>query len=240
MSPTRPRDDSPSGSARILVVDDEVSIADLVATALRFTGFEVMTAETGRAALAAIQGFAPSLVILDVMLPDMDGFEVCRRMRQDGETAPVIFLTARDGDEDKLAGFDGGGDDYVTKPFGLEELIARIRAVLRRAGGIADDEIRSLTYADLELDEVSHRVTRNGKAIELSPTEFRLLRFLMLNSERVVSKDQILDHVWQYDFGGNANVVETYISYLRRKVDGVEPHLIRTIRGFGYTLRLEA
>ncbi|RIK07247.1 MAG: DNA-binding response regulator [Acidobacteria bacterium] len=224
---------------RILVVDDEPSITDLVSTALKFVGFGVATAGNGRDALAMLQRFEPDLVILDVMLPDVDGFELCSRMRASGEQVPVIFLTARDEDDDKISGLEQGGDDYVTKPFSLEELVARVRAVLRRSGKVEPDQPERLSCGDLVIDTATHRVLRGGAEIELSPTEFRLLRFLMINSGKVVSKSEILDHVWQYDFGGNANVVETYISYLRRKVDQGKPKLIQTVRGFGYSLRPE-
>lgn len=227
--------------ARILVVDDEVAIADLVATALKFVGFDVRTAVTGREALAVAADYSPDLVVLDVMLPDIDGFAVLQRLRASGARTPVIFLTARDEHEDKIRGFTVGGDDYITKPFSLEELIARVRAVLRRTKG-GSDQGRSgrYRYADLELDEETRRVWRGGKPIRLTPTEFRLLRYLLLNAERVLTKEQILDHVWQYDFVGDAGVVETYISYLRKKIDDREPKLIHTVRGFGYTLRVEA
>ncbi len=226
------------GAAKVLVVDDEEYIRDLVSSALRIAGFESHTAPDGMRGLASVSANTPDLVILDVGLPGIDGFEVCRRMRSDGDDTPVIFLTARDTAEDKVSGFTKGGDDYLTKPFSLEELVARVRAVLRRARGEPRDENR-LQYADLELDEDTMRVTRAGRAVALSPTEFKLLRFLLVNRERVVSKSQILDHVWQYDFGGSGGVVENYISYLRKKVDDVEPRLIHTVRGFGYVLRTE-
>ena len=224
-------------SARVLVVDDESSITDLVATVLRYEGFGVQTAETGRAALAAVTSFRPHLVVLDVMLPDLDGFEVQRRLAADGLRVPILFLTARDSTEDKVRGLTMGADDYVTKPFSLEELVARVRAILRRA---RDETAVSshLVFADLEMDEDTHEVWRGDRPIDLSPTEFNLLRYLMLNAKKVVSKAQILDHVWRYDFGGDASVVETYVSYLRRKVDVEEPKLIHTIRGVGYSLRL--
>ncbi len=224
-------------SSRILVVDDEASITDLVATVLRYEGFEVRTADTGRRALEAVAAFRPHLVILDIMLPDLDGFEVQRRLAEAGERVPILFLTARDATEDKVRGLTAGADDYVTKPFSLEELVARVRAVLRRTGRAAPGSSR-LRFADLELDEETHEVWRGERPIELSPTEFNLLRYLMLNARKVVSKAQILDHVWRYDFGGDAGVVETYISYLRRKIDVEEPKLIHTIRGVGYSLRL--
>ena len=223
-------------SARILVVDDEPSITDLVATVLRYEGFQVETAPTGRRALRTVTAFRPHLVVLDVMLPDLDGFEVQRRLAADGLRTPILFLTARDATEDKVRGLTMGADDYVTKPFSLEELVARVRAILRRTGS-AEGSSR-LSFADLELDEDTHEVWRGERAIDLSPTEFNLLRYLLLNATKVVSKAQILDHVWRYDFGGDANVVETYVSYLRRKVDIEQPKLIHTIRGVGYTIRL--
>ncbi len=222
--------------ARVLVVDDEDSITDLVATALRYVGFEVAVAANGRQALERAATFRPELVVLDVMLPDLDGFEVVRRLRADGVRVPIVFLTARDATEDKVAGLTIGGDDYVTKPFSLEELVARVRAVLRRTGGGPEQSGR-LQIADLELDEDSHQVWRAGQPVELTATEFKLLRYLMMNARRVLSKAQILDHVWNYDFGGDGSIVETYISYLRKKVDASEPRLIQTVRGVGYTLR---
>ncbi len=237
------RGDRPEGAARadpaprILVVDDEPSITELVATVLRYEGFRVEVAATGHGALAAATAMRPHLVVLDVMLPDIDGFEVQRRLTADGLRVPTLFLTARDATEDKVRGLTMGADDYVTKPFSLEELVARVRAILRRTGG---EEAASgrLAFADLELDEDTHEVHRGGRPIELSPTEFNLLRYLMLNATKVVSKAQILDHVWRYDFGGDGSIVESYISYLRRKVDAWEPKLIHTIRGVGYSLRL--
>jgi two-component system, OmpR family, response regulator len=225
-------------SARVLVVDDEASITDLVATVLRYEGFDVQVAGNGWDALRAAQSFAPDLVILDLMLPDHDGFEIHRRMRDRGMQSPVIFLTARDATEDKVRGLTLGGDDYVTKPFSLEELVARIRAVLRRAGGGREQEPSRLRFEDLEMDEDSHEVRRGTRVIELRPTEYNLLRFMLLNPRRVLSKQQILDHVWHYDFGGDTNVVETYVSYLRKKLDVDAPPLIHTVRGFGYMLRL--
>jgi two-component system OmpR family response regulator len=229
---------TPSRDTRILVVDDEPNITDLLATALRFVGFDVAIANTGRAALDAAVSFAPDLVVLDVMLPDYDGFEVCARLRADGVKAPVVFLTARDDTEDKVHGLRMGGDDYVTKPFSLEELIARIEAVLRRASGESAATSARLEYADLVMDVEQHQVWRAGEPVSLSPTEFRLLRYLLANPNRVLSKAQILDHVWEYDFDGDGNVVETYISYLRRKIDPLGAPLIQTVRGVGYTLRL--
>lgn len=223
---------------RVLVVDDESNITDLVATVLRYEGFDVQTAATGRDALKAVTSFRPALVVLDIMLPDLDGFEVQRQLADNGGKIPVVFLTAKDGTEDKVRGLTMGADDYVTKPFSLEELVARVRAVLRRANGPDKTASGRLQFADLEMDEESHEVWRANEAIELTPTEFTLLRYLLLNAKRVLSKAQILDHVWHYDFAGDANVVETYISYLRKKVDKFDPPLIHTIRGVGYCLRL--
>ena len=224
---------------RILVVDDEPNIRELLATSLRFAGFEIHTAADGASALRLAREVLPDLVLLDVMLPDMDGFTVTTRMREKGQTMPVLFLTARDDTQDKITGLTVGGDDYVTKPFSLEEVIARIRAVLRRTrGDDAADDDAVLRFADLELDDDTHEVRRAGRLIDLSPTEFKLLRYLMLNPNRVLSKAQILDHVWEYDFNGDAGIVESYISYLRRKIDpySTEP-LIQTKRGFGYMLK---
>jgi len=230
-----------STTQRILVVDDENSISDLIATSLRFVGFDVRTAATGSEALTIAEEFKPHALILDVMLPDQNGFEVCRQIRQDGHSVGVLFLTAKDSVEDKIAGLTIGGDDYVTKPFSLEELVARLRALLRRIGATTDDgDDEKVRFADLELDEATHEVRRAGNLIELSPTEFLLLRYLMINADRVVSKSQILDHVWQYDFRGDAGIVETYISYLRKKIDIFDPPLIHTVRGVGYRLRLPA
>ncbi len=223
--------------ARILVVDDEPNITDLVATAMRYEGFEVDTAYDGRTGLDKAVSFRPQLLVLDVMLPDLDGFEVARRLRQEGRRVPILFLTARDATEDKVRGLTLGGDDYVTKPFSLEELLARVRAVLRRVTASPEEESK-LRFADLELDEETREVFRGATPIELTPTEFKLLRYLMLNPRRVLSKAQILDHVWEYDFGGDANVVETYISYLRKKIDSLGQPLIHTLRGAGYSLRV--
>jgi two-component system, OmpR family, response regulator len=219
---------------RILVVDDEPRITDLVAMALRYEGFDVATAGTGRVGLKLVEEFRPALIVLDVMLPDMDGFAVTERLAADRVKVPVLFLTARDAVEDKVRGLTLGGDDYVTKPFSIEELVARIRALLRRTDPVA--ESGPLVFVDLELDEETHEVRRAGTTVELTATEFRLLRYLMQNAPRVLSKAQILDHVWQYDFGGDANIVETYVSYLRRKVEGIGPPLIHTVRGVGYRL----
>ncbi len=224
--------------ARLLVVDDEPNIRDLLATSLRFAGFEVFTASTGNEAIREATENQPDLIVLDVMLPDMDGFTVTRRLRDRGEEYPILFLTARDETKDKVTGLTVGGDDYVTKPFSLEEVVARIRAVLRRThGGHEADVDSSLVVGDLRLDEDSHEVHRGDVAIELSPTEFKLLRYLMLNAGRVVSKTQILDHVWDYDWSGEVGIVESYISYLRRKIDVMGDPMIHTKRGIGYVLR---
>jgi len=227
-----------SEGVRVLVVDDEPNITDLVATALRYERFEVEVAHTGREALKAVSSFRPDLMVLDVMLPDWDGFEVTKRLADQRERVPVLFLTARDATSDRVRGLTLGGDDYVTKPFSLEELIARIRAILRRTGGSNDSAAR-LTYADLQMDDDMHQVRRAGRSIELTATEYNLLRYLLANAPRVLSKSQILDHVWNYDFGGEGNVVETYVSYLRKKVDREGPSLIHTVRGVGYCLRLQ-
>ncbi len=223
---------------RVLVVDDEPNITELVSIGLRYEGFDVSSAHDGRGALRAVRELKPELVILDVTMPDIDGLEVVRRMRAENIWMPVIFLTARDAVEDKIAGLTVGGDDYIAKPFSLDELVARVRAAVRRNHLAARrEESGVLRYADLVLDEDRLEVSRGSRLISLTPTEFRLLRFLMLNAGRVLSKAQILDHVWQYDFGGDGNVVETFISYLRKKIDVEEPPLIQTVRGFGYTLR---
>ena len=224
-----------SRTQQVLVVDDEPSIVDAVATALRYEGFEVRVAGTGRSALSAAQEAPPDLIVLDVMLPDLDGLEVTRRLRSDGIKVPILFLTARDSIDDKLAGLAIGGDDYVTKPFSLAEVVARTRAILRRTQGDAD--VRSLRFADVVMDEDTHQVWRAGTPINLTATEFSLLRFFLQNPKRVLSKTQILDHVWHYDFGGDSNVVETYVSYLRKKLDALGPPLIHTIRLVGYALR---
>ena len=230
----------PINGQRILVVDDEPSISDLISTSLRFVGFDVRTAATGSQALSVAEEFKPHAIILDVMLPDQDGFEVCRQIRNEGFNVGVLFLTAKDGMEDKVAGLTIGGDDYMTKPFSLEELVARLRALLRRIGvvEIDHDDDEKIRFADLELDEATHEVRRAGNLLDLSPTEFLLTRYLLINSDRVVSKAQILDHVWEYDFRGDAGIVETYISYLRKKIDIYEPPLIHTVRGVGYRLRV--
>lgn len=224
---------------RILVVDDEPNINDLVSTSLKFSGFEVRSATNGVEALIIAEEFKPHALVLDVMMPGMNGFQVCEKLRKDGLKIGVLFLTAKDSTDDKVAGLTIGGDDYMVKPFSLEELIARVRAILRRTGEIEiniDDEL--IRFADLELNEATREVRRGGQLIELSPTEFTLLRYLLINADRVVSKAQILDHVWQYDFRGDAGIVETYISYLRKKIDTYEPQLIYTVRGVGYRLRL--
>lgn len=225
--------------ARLLVVEDDPNILELLSASLRFAGFDVATATSGSAALSAAKTHRPDLVVLDIMLPDLDGFEVIRLLREGGTRTPVVFLTARDATDDKIRGLTLGGDDYVTKPFSLEELTARIRAVLRRSTSGEQAPAR-LTFADLELDEEAHEVHRAGQRVQLSPTEFKLLRYLMLNANRVLSKAQILDHVWNYDFRGDDNIVESYISYLRRKVDNTQPRLIHTLRGVGYVLRKPA
>jgi two-component system OmpR family response regulator len=240
-SPTTPE-------ARLVVVDDEPNIRELLSTSLRFAGFEVHAAADGAGALQLVRDLEPDLVVLDVMLPDMDGFQVTHRMRATGRHTPVLFLTAKDDTQDKVQGLTVGGDDYVTKPFSLEEVVARIRAVLRRTQIGPPEDDATLRVGDLELDEDSHEVRRAGVEVDLSPTEFKLLRYLMLNAGRVLSKAQILDHVWQYDWGGDANIVESYISYLRRKIDALKvtgpdgdevtlPPMIHTKRGVGYLLR---
>jgi two-component system, OmpR family, response regulator len=221
---------------RVLVVDDEPNIVDVVSMALRYQGFEVESASTGAEALAAASAFRPHLMLLDVMLPDMEGFDVATRLGAQRADIPIIFLTARDATEDKVRGLTAGGDDYVTKPFSLEELIARIRTVLRRTGA-AEPDSSKLVFEDLELDDDTHEVTRAGAPVDLTATEYRLLRYLMLNPRRVLTRAQILDHVWDYDFGGDARVLETYVSYLRKKLDVHGPSLIHTVRGVGYALR---
>ena len=224
---------------RILVVDDESSISDLISTSLRFVGFDVRTAANGAQALQIAEEFKPHSMVLDVMLPDLDGFEVCKQIRNEGVESGVLFLTAKDGMDDKVKGLTLGGDDYMTKPFSLEELVARLRALLRRTGVTQiDQDEEKIRFADLELDEATHEVRRAGQLLDLSPTEFLLIRYLLINADRVVSKSQILDHVWQYDFRGDAGIVETYISYLRKKIDIFNPPLIHTIRGVGYRLRM--
>jgi two-component system OmpR family response regulator len=226
------------GAARLLVVDDEPDIVELLSASLRFAGFEVGTAASGQEALSVAATFRPDLVILDVMMPGLDGFSVLSRLRGEGHQVPVLFLTARDATEDKVRGLTTGADDYVTKPFSLSEVIARIGAVLRRARAEVEAPAGRLAYADVELDDDTHEVWKAGQLVALSPTEFKLLRYFLTNPKRVLSKAQILDHVWNYDFNGEANVVEAYVSYLRRKIDTSEPRLLHTLRGVGYVMRL--
>jgi len=228
--------DTPTPGQRILVVDDEPSIVDAVATALRYEGFEVDEALTGRAALSAVTQREPDLIVLDWMLPDLDGIEVGRRLRERGFKTAILFLTAKDSTENKVEALRAGGDDYVTKPFSLAEIVARVQAILRRTGSALPGDV--LRYADLVLDEQRHEVFRGETQIELTGTEFSLLRYFLLNPRRVLSKGQILQNVWRYNFGGNSNVVETYVSYLRKKLDAVGPPLIRTVRQAGYMLEL--
>jgi two-component system OmpR family response regulator len=225
----------PMAPARLLLVDDEDNLRSMLEAALRHSGFEVHPVANGRDAIDAVPEVDPDLIVLDVMLPDLDGFDVCKRLRQTGDRTPVLFLTAKDATEDKVRGLTMGGDDYLVKPFSLEELVARISAVLRRTG--VDPTGHELRCGDLSMDDDAHLVLKAGHEVNLSPTEYNLLRYLLLNRNRVVSKAQILDHVWHYDFGGDGGVVETYIGYLRRKLDTGEPRLIQTIRGVGYTLR---
>jgi two-component system, OmpR family, response regulator len=228
--------ENPQLRQRVLVVDDERSITDAVATVLRYEGFEVEEVFTGRAALAAAQDKPPDLIVLDVMLPDLDGLEVTRRLRADGLHVPVLFLTARDSTEDKVTGLTLGGDDYMTKPFSLAEIVARVRAILRRTGEEVPADNR-LRFADIELDDDTHQVWRSGTPVPLTAKEFNLLRFFMLNPRRVLGKSQIIDHVWHYDFEGDHNLVETYVSYLRKKLDKHGPPLLHTVRLVGYVLR---
>ena len=233
----------PARAARVLVVDDEPNISALLSATLRLVEFEVRVVDSGHRALVAVEDFEPDLVVLDVMLPDLDGFDVAKRLRATGSRVPVLFLTARDAVEDRISGLSAGADDYVTKPFSLEEVVLRIRAILRRsqpelAGDAAPADTGVLRYADLELDEDAHEVRRAGRLIDLSPTEFNLLKYLLINAGRVVSKAQILDRVWKYDFGGDGRIVESYVYYLRRKIDKTDPPLIHTVRGVGYALRL--
>jgi len=234
---TKMTEEQTGEAVRVLVVDDEPNIVDVISMALRYEGFEVAAAVTGADAIATVSTFRPHLMLLDIMLPDMEGFDVARRLSDEGAGVPIVFLTARDATEDKVRGLTMGGDDYVTKPFSLEELVARIRTILRRAGHAAGQSNR-LTFGDLELDEDTREVMRDGRQIELTATEYRLLRYLMLNPRRVLTRAQLLDHVWNYDFAGDARVLETYISYLRKKVDNGGPSLIHTVRGVGYALRL--
>ena len=226
-----------STKPRVLVVDDEDNISFLVESALQLDGIETAKVADGHAALAAVRTFHPHAIVLDVNMPGIDGFEVLRRLRTDGDQTPVVFLTARDALDDRVQGLTSGADDYVVKPFAIAELVARVRIALRHAGASAADTVIAL--ADLELDQDAHRVTRAGQAIALSPTEYKLLRYLLLNAGRVLSRAQILDHVWAYDFDGDSSVVETYMSYLRRKVDHLEPKLLHTVRGVGYCMRVE-
>jgi two-component system OmpR family response regulator len=221
---------------RVLVVDDEPNIVDVITMALRFLGFAVESAASGAEALAAVERFRPHIMVLDVMLGDMEGFEVARRLGAQRSRVPIVFLTARDAVEDRIRGLTLGGDDYVTKPFSLEELVARIRSILRRSGLAGADSSR-LTFEDLELDDDAHEVVRGGEHVDLTATEYRLLRYFMLNPRRVLTRTQLLEHVWDYDFGGDARVLETYVSYLRRKLDVHGPPLIHTVRGVGYALR---
>lgn len=224
--------------ARILVVDDEPMIVELLSVSLRYQGFEVATAGSGTAGLDRAKVFRPDALIVDVMMPGMDGFGLLRRLRADGIDAPVLFLTARDDIEDKITGLTLGADDYVTKPFSLEEVVARLRVILRRAGhGVPEEKSSRIRFADIELDDDTHEVWKAGEAVALSPTEFTLLRYFMVNAGTVLSKPRILDHVWRYDFGGEVGVVETYVSYLRKKVDTGPERLIHTLRGVGYVMR---
>jgi len=224
---------------KILIVDDEPNIRDLLTTSLRFAGFAVRAVATGAQTISAVLEEEPDLILLDVMLPDINGFGVTKRLRASGYTCPILFLTAKDTTEDKIQGLTVGGDDYVTKPFSLDEIVARIRAILRRTKQEEDDA--TLSVGELEMDQDTHEVSVNGNPVELSPTEFKLLRYLMLNPNRVLSKAQILDHVWEYDFNGDAGIVESYVSYLRRKLDPfTEEPLIQTKRGFGYMLKTKA
>jgi two-component system OmpR family response regulator len=232
---------APAPEARLLVVDDEPSILELLSVTLRFAGFEVATATNGADALNKVRDFAPDLLVLDVMMPGLDGFAVASTLRGRGDQVPVVFLTAKDATEDRVQGLTLGGDDYVTKPFSLEEVVARIRSVLRRTSGTllpaqAAPSAR-LAYGDLVLDDDTHEVWEGERQVDLSPTEFNLLRYFLQNPGRVLSKRQILEHVWNYDFGGDGNVVESYVSYLRKKVDLSEPRLLHTVRGVGYVLR---
>ncbi|WP_203669464.1 response regulator transcription factor [Cellulomonas pakistanensis] len=222
---------------RALVVDDEATLAELLSTALRYEGWQVEHALTGQAAIRQAKALEPDVILLDVMLPDLSGLEVLRRIRATHPHVPVLFLTAKDAVEDRIAGLTAGGDDYVTKPFSLEEVVARLRALLRRAGAVSEREEAVLVVGDLRMDEDSHEVSRGGDDIRLTATEFELLRYFMRNPKRVLSKAQILDRVWQYDFGGQANIVELYVSYLRRKIDKGRTPMLHTLRGVGYVLK---
>lgn len=239
MTTDQPELRRPDGSPlRILAVDDEQMLTDLLAMALRMEGWEVRTASSGLEALQVAREFEPDALILDIMMPDLDGMSVLRRLREAGNLVPVLFLTAKDAVGDRVAGLTAGGDDYVTKPFSLEEVIARVRAIIRRTGLATADEGQSiLRVGDLTLNEDSHEVERDGTEIELTATEFELLRYLMRNERRVLSKAQILDRVWSYDFGGKSSVVELYISYLRKKIDAGRTPLLHTVRGVGYMIK---
>ncbi|MBO0855249.1 MAG: response regulator transcription factor [Nocardia sp.] len=231
-----PSDRTPE--ARILVVDDEPMIVELLSVSLRYQGFEVATAANGAEGLDRSKQFRPDALIVDVMMPGMDGFGLLRRLRADGIDAPVLFLTARDEIEDKITGLTLGADDYVTKPFSLEEVVARLRVILRRSGHVVEEtESSRIRFEDIELDDDTHEVWKAGEPVALSPTEFTLLRYFMVNAGTVLSKPRILDHVWRYDFGGEVGVVETYVSYLRKKVDTGPDRLIHTLRGVGYVMR---
>ena len=225
-------------STKVLVVDDEQNISDLIKVSLKFQGFEVETADNGDDAVALARSFRPDAFILDVRMPGMDGFTLLSRLRAEGHEAPALFLTAKDGVEDRIHGLTIGADDYVTKPFSLEEVITRLRVILRRVAPEESEGSPLISYADITLNDDMHEVTKAGEVVDLSPTEFKLLRYLLVNAEVVLSKAKILDHVWNYDFGGDGNVVESYVSYLRRKIDTAEPRLIHTVRGVGYVLRL--
>jgi len=228
-----------SDGPKILIVDDEPNIRDLLTTSLLFAGFAVRAVATGAQTISAVLEEEPDLILLDVMLPDINGFGVTKRLRASGYTCPILFLTAKDTTEDKIQGLTVGGDDYVTKPFSLDEIVARIRAILRRTK--QEEEDATLKVGEVEMDQDTHEVIVKGESVELSPTEFKLLRYLMLNPNRVLSKAQILDHVWEYDFNGDAGIVESYVSYLRRKLDPLtEEPLIQTKRGFGYMLKTKA
>ncbi|MBD0861670.1 response regulator transcription factor [Gordonia sp. zg691] len=235
---SEPANQNGTRGAKVLVVDDEENIRQLLSVSLKFQGYEVETAADGPAAIDRCRSFKPDVLVLDVMMPGMDGFGLLRRLRADGVEAPALFLTARDSVEDKVNGLTIGGDDYVTKPFSLEEVVARIQALLRRSGfGEKERTSSRITFADIELDDETHEVFKAGKLVPLSPTEFTLLRYFMVNAGTVLSKPRILDHVWNYDFGGDVNVVESYVSYLRRKIDTGEKRLIHTLRGVGYVMR---
>ncbi|MFV0451042.1 MAG: response regulator transcription factor [Propioniciclava sp.] len=237
-APEREQLTRPDGTPiRVLTVDDEASLTELLSMAMRYEGWDVTTADSGLTAVQAAREVRPDAIVLDMMLPDFDGLDVMRRIRTEQPDVPVIFLTARDGVDDRIHGLTAGGDDYVTKPFSLEELIARLRGLLRRTGATTTQPASQLVVGDLMLDEDSHEVTRAGEEISLTATEFELLRYLMRNPRRVLSKAQILDRVWNYDFGGQANVVELYVSYLRKKVDAGRAPMIHTLRGAGYVLK---